>query len=233
MEKELKIFVYEEGEPPLFHNGPCKNIYSTEGNFIHAIEMDSRFRTNDPNKAHVFFLPLSVVMLVRFVYVRDSHDFTPLRRTVADYVNVIGTKYPFWNRTLGADHFMLSCHDWVSITSLTTNSSNKQPIIDLITGSGSIKIRTPFVQELHSGTVQRQHIRRLQPIKGRITPGNQSADGCVDRISRWPISLAPPNSGFLRRRTSRPNKAHSNPAMGEQGPGYSSPPVPPGRGLLH
>ncbi|XP_023544606.1 probable glycosyltransferase At5g03795 [Cucurbita pepo subsp. pepo] len=112
MEKELKIFVYEEGEPPLFHNGPCKNIYSTEGNFIHAIEMDSRFRTNDPNKAHVFFLPLSVVMLVRFVYVRDSHDFTPLRRTVADYVNVIGTKYPFWNRTLGADHFMLSCHDW-------------------------------------------------------------------------------------------------------------------------
>ncbi|XP_022972675.1 probable glycosyltransferase At5g03795 [Cucurbita maxima] len=112
MEKELKIFVYEEGEPPLFHNGPCKSIYSTEGNFIHAIEMDTRFRTKDPDKAHVFFLPLSVAMLVQFVYVRDSHDFTPIRRTVIDYVNVIRTKYPFWNRTLGADHFMLSCHDW-------------------------------------------------------------------------------------------------------------------------
>ncbi|XP_038883057.1 probable glycosyltransferase At5g03795 [Benincasa hispida] len=112
MEKELKIFVYEEGEPPLFHNGPCKSIYSTEGNFIHAIEMDSRFRTKDPEKAHVFFLPLSVAMLVRFVYVHDSHDFTPIRHTVVDYINVIGTKYPFWNRTLGADHFMLSCHDW-------------------------------------------------------------------------------------------------------------------------
>ncbi|KAL0543713.1 hypothetical protein IC582_018817 [Cucumis melo] len=112
MEKEMKIFVYEEGEPPLFHNGPCKSIYSTEGNFIHAIEMDSQFRTKDPNKAHVFFLPLSVAMLVRFVYVHDSHDFTPIRHTVIDYINVIGTKYPFWNRSLGADHFMLSCHDW-------------------------------------------------------------------------------------------------------------------------
>lgn len=116
MEKELKIFVYEEGEPPLFHNGPCKSIYSTEGNFIHAIEMDTKFRTKDPDKAHVFFLPLSVAMLVQFVYVRDSHDFTPIRRTVVDYVNVIRTKYPFWNRTLGTDHFMLSCHDWVNIS---------------------------------------------------------------------------------------------------------------------
>lgn len=117
MEKQFKVFVYEEGEPPVFHNGPCKSIYSMEGNFIHAIEMNDQFRTRDPEKAHVFFLPFSVAMLVQFVYVRDSHDFGPIKKTVTDYVNVIGGRYPYWNRSLGADHFYLACHDWV-ITSL-------------------------------------------------------------------------------------------------------------------
>jgi len=118
MEKQFKVFVYEEGEPPVFHNGPCKSIYSMEGNFIHAIELNDQFRTRDPQKAHVYFLPFSVVMLVRFVYLRDSRDFGPIRKTVTDYINVIAGKYPFWNRSLGADHFMLACHDWVSASLL-------------------------------------------------------------------------------------------------------------------
>jgi hypothetical protein len=114
MEKQFKVFIYEEGEPPVFHNGPCKDIYSMEGNFIHAIEMNDQFRTKDPQKAHVFFLPFSVVMLVHYVYIRNSHDYGPIKKTVTDYINVISGKYPYWNRSLGADHFMLACHDWVS-----------------------------------------------------------------------------------------------------------------------
>ncbi|KAK4750040.1 hypothetical protein SAY87_027489 [Trapa incisa] len=113
MEKQFKVFVYEEGEPPVFHNGPCKSIYSMEGNFIHMMETNARFRTRDPERAHAFFLPFSVVMMVQFVYVRDSHDFGPIKQTVIDYLNVVSTKYPFWNRSLGSDHFMLACHDWV------------------------------------------------------------------------------------------------------------------------
>lgn len=113
MEKRFKVFVYEEGEPPLFHNGPCKSIYSMEGNFIHEIEVNKQFRTRNPEEAHVYFLPYSVTMLVRFVYVRDSHDFSPIRQTVRDYVNIISTKYPYWNRSLAADHFTVACHDWV------------------------------------------------------------------------------------------------------------------------
>lgn len=111
MEKQLKVFVYEEGEPPLFHNGPCGSIYAMEGNFIHRIEV-SRFRTGDPNKAHVFFLPFSVTSLVRYVYVGDSHDWVPMKNTVRDYINLVAERYPFWNRSLGADHLMLACHDW-------------------------------------------------------------------------------------------------------------------------
>ncbi|KAL5716800.1 hypothetical protein ACHQM5_009920 [Ranunculus cassubicifolius] len=117
MEKQFKVFIYEEGEPPLFHNGPCKSLYSMEGNFIHELEIHPRFRTRDPDKAHVFFLPFSVTMMVKFIYESGSHNTDPMRATVTDYVNIISTKYPYWNRSLGADHFMLSCHDWGPLVS--------------------------------------------------------------------------------------------------------------------
>ncbi|KAG7549397.1 Exostosin-like [Arabidopsis thaliana x Arabidopsis arenosa] len=112
MEKQFKIYVYKEGEPPLFHDGPCKSIYSMEGSFIYEMETDTRFRTNNPDKAHAFYLPFSVVKMVRFVYERNSRDFSPIRNTVRDYINLVGDKYPYWNRSIGADHFILSCHDW-------------------------------------------------------------------------------------------------------------------------
>ncbi|KAK6942687.1 Exostosin, GT47 domain [Dillenia turbinata] len=128
MEKKFKVYVYKEGEPPVFHNGPGQSIYSTEGNFIGMMEIDSQFRTDNPDKAHVFFLPFSVVMLVKFVYVPDSHDFGLIKKTVFDYVNVISNKYPYWNRTLGADHFMLSCHDWGPETSKAVPNLYKNSI---------------------------------------------------------------------------------------------------------
>ncbi|CAH9110015.1 unnamed protein product [Cuscuta epithymum] len=114
MEKELKIYVYEEGEPPVFHNGPCKSIYAMEGNFIYQME-SSPFRTRDPDKAHIYFLPLSVTAIVHFIYDRTSRSrehWLPMKRTLSDYIHLLASKYPYWNRSSGADHFMLACHDW-------------------------------------------------------------------------------------------------------------------------
>ncbi|KAK3021682.1 hypothetical protein RJ639_047106, partial [Escallonia herrerae] len=127
MEKRFKVFVYGEGERPVFHDGPCKNIYSTEGIFINQIET-SQFRTSDPEKAHVYFLPISVTRMVQFVYKKDSGDhWGPMKRAFSDYVNVIARKYTYWNHSLGFDHFMLSCHDWgpelsTSVPELYNNS---------------------------------------------------------------------------------------------------------------
>ncbi|CAH9113904.1 unnamed protein product [Cuscuta epithymum] len=111
MERRLKVYVYKEGEPPVFHFGPCKHTYAIEGYFIQAMDV-TPFRTSDPNEAHLFFLPFSVTMLTEVIYVRDSHDWSLMKKTAFDYVDVIAHKYPFWNRSLGADHFMLACHDW-------------------------------------------------------------------------------------------------------------------------
>lgn len=113
MEKVFKIYVYEEGEAPIFHNGPCRSIYSTEGRFIHQMERGNRYRTDDPYEAHVYFMPFSVVVMVQYLYEPGSVDMNAIGNTLADYVDTISHKHPFWNTSLGADHFMLSCHDWV------------------------------------------------------------------------------------------------------------------------
>lgn len=113
MEKHFKIFVYEEGEPPVFHYSASEGILGIEGILIHQIEI-SKFRTNDPEKAHVYFLPFSVLSIVSYVYVVDSRSWGPMQNTAADYIDSISRKYPYWNRSLGSDHFMLACHDWVS-----------------------------------------------------------------------------------------------------------------------
>ncbi|PON71337.1 Exostosin-like, partial [Parasponia andersonii] len=115
MERRFKVYVYGEGEPPMAHDGPCKNIYSIEGRFIQEMENGAeRLRTSDGERAHVYFMPFSVTWMVKYLYKPKLHpyDLTPLRQYVADYVKLISLRYPFWNRTNGADHFFVACHDW-------------------------------------------------------------------------------------------------------------------------
>ncbi|KAL5995774.1 hypothetical protein ACLOJK_025844 [Asimina triloba] len=112
MEKKFKVYVYGEGEQPLVHDGPCKDLYTIEGRFIHELDLgNTRYRTHDAHRAHVFFMPFSVAKLVKLTYHFD-YDLSPIYKVVYDYIKVISTKHPFWNRTQGSDHFMLSCHDW-------------------------------------------------------------------------------------------------------------------------
>uniref|UniRef100_A0A453QX83 Exostosin GT47 domain-containing protein n=1 Tax=Aegilops tauschii subsp. strangulata TaxID=200361 RepID=A0A453QX83_AEGTS len=67
MERRFKVYVYEEGEPPILHAGPCKNIYTIEGRFIEQLEFlappAAGVRTWDADRAHAFFLPFSVVQM--------------------------------------------------------------------------------------------------------------------------------------------------------------------------
>lgn len=112
MEKLFKIYVYNEGDRPIFHNGLCKSIYSTEGRLIHEIEKGTLYKTEDPEEALVYLLPFSVVMMVQYLYVPGAREIHAIENTVTDYINVISQNHRYWNRSQGADHFMVSCHDW-------------------------------------------------------------------------------------------------------------------------
>lgn len=114
MEKSFKIYVYQEGIPPLFHTGFLKTVYSTEGLFIHEMNKGQVFQTSDPDKAHVYFLPFSMALMVRYLYVPGARQIPEIGLVFADYINVISDRYPYWNQSHGADHLMLACHDWVS-----------------------------------------------------------------------------------------------------------------------
>uniref|UniRef100_A0A7N0VLV8 Exostosin GT47 domain-containing protein n=1 Tax=Kalanchoe fedtschenkoi TaxID=63787 RepID=A0A7N0VLV8_KALFE len=114
MEKRFKVWSYKEGEPPLFHDGPLNDIYSIEGQFISELEAPGcPFRAQTPDNALAYFLPVSIVNIIRFVYrPYTTYSRHMLQNIVADYIRVLAQKYPYWNRSGGADHFLVSCHDW-------------------------------------------------------------------------------------------------------------------------
>ncbi|KAF5192566.1 Xylogalacturonan beta-1,3-xylosyltransferase [Thalictrum thalictroides] len=112
MESILKVYIYKEGKRPIFHQPHLRGIYASEGWFLKLMEENRQFVTRDPKRAHLFYLPYSARQLQLALYVPDSHDLKPLSIFLRDYVNMIAAKYPFWNHTRGADHFLVACHDW-------------------------------------------------------------------------------------------------------------------------
>ncbi|KAL0394091.1 UNVERIFIED_CONTAM: putative glycosyltransferase [Sesamum latifolium] len=112
MEQTLKVYIYAEGERPIFHQPPLKGIYASEGWFMKQLKSNKRFVTKNPKKAHLFYLPFSSRMLEVTLYVPNSHDRKSLIEHLSNYVEMITAKYHFWNRTAGADHFLVACHDW-------------------------------------------------------------------------------------------------------------------------
>ncbi|CAI0629407.1 unnamed protein product [Linum tenue] len=117
MVKRFKIWTYREGERPLVHRAPMTNIYSIEGQFLDEMESGkSPFRAQTPEEAHMFYIPVSVASIIHFIYqpvlTKKDYDRGRLHRIVDDYVGIVAGKYPYWNRSQGADHFVVSCHDW-------------------------------------------------------------------------------------------------------------------------
>nr|XP_043626090.1 probable glycosyltransferase At5g11130 [Erigeron canadensis] len=115
MMRTFKIWTYKEGDIPLMHNGPMKYIYSIEGDFIEEMERKGNpMVATHPDEAHAFFIPISITKIVYFLHTpaESIGFFERMQAIVEDYIGVIAQRYPYWNRSNGADHFFVSCHDW-------------------------------------------------------------------------------------------------------------------------
>ena len=113
MESIFKVYIYREGKKPYFHTTKLKGIYASKGWFMRLMVGNKQFVVTDPKKAHMFYLPYSVYEIVRGMYVLDYHNMHPLQLFLRNYVNMIAAKYPFWNIKQGANHYFVTCHDWV------------------------------------------------------------------------------------------------------------------------
>ena len=113
MQMILKIYIYPDGERPIFHEPHLSGIYASEGWFMKFWRQTGSLLQKTRKKAHLFYLPYSSRQLELAFYVPNSHNLRPLSIFLRDYVNMIASKYPFWNRTHGSDHFLVACHDWV------------------------------------------------------------------------------------------------------------------------
>ncbi|GAB2236051.1 hypothetical protein Drorol1_Dr00027781 [Drosera rotundifolia] len=112
MEKMLKVYIYKEGKRPVFHTPTLEGIYASEGWFMKLLESNRNFVTKKAQNAHLFYLPFGSRNLVTALYVPNSHSSDNLVEHLKQYRDQILTIYRYWNRTGGADHFFVACHDW-------------------------------------------------------------------------------------------------------------------------
>lgn len=112
MERVLKVYVYNEGEKPIFHQPGMRGIYASEGWFMKLMEGNKKFVVRDPRKAHLFYLPFSSSKLRKMLYEKNFETRKDLEKHMKNYIDAIARRYRFWNRTNGADHFLAACHDW-------------------------------------------------------------------------------------------------------------------------
>jgi len=86
MVENFKVFVYKPNSAQL-------KFASTVESLFYSSLHNSTYLTQDPEEAHLFFLPF-------------SSDLST--RALAHVLSRIRNDFPYWNRTLGADHFYLS-----------------------------------------------------------------------------------------------------------------------------
>nr|KAJ0206288.1 hypothetical protein LSAT_V11C500262690 [Lactuca sativa] len=174
MMQTFKIWTYKEGDIPLMHNGPMKSIYSAEGHFIEEMERNGNpLAAKHPDEAHAFFIPISVAKIVHYLFTpAEAYGFLERMQTIfEDYIDIISQRYPYWNRSNGADHFFVSCHDWGPIVS-RNNPKLFENLIRVLcnanTSEGFIPMRDVSMTEINGP------YNSIPNVSGGQSPHNRS-----------------------------------------------------------
>ncbi|KAM3335037.1 hypothetical protein ACQJBY_029448 [Aegilops geniculata] len=109
----LKVFIYDlpgKYNKKLLKKDPrCLNHMFAAEIFMHRFLLSSAVRTTNPEEADWFYTP-----------VYPTCDLTPSGlplpfkspRMMRSAIELIATKWPYWNRSEGADHFFVTPHDF-------------------------------------------------------------------------------------------------------------------------
>ena len=103
----------KKGRGGWFTQAQCWEFTHRRGYSFDRWSEGGTFRTTRPEEALLFFMPYSVANMVDDLYQPGSKSMHPLSVFIASYIHTIAAAHPFWNRTHGADHFFVACHDWV------------------------------------------------------------------------------------------------------------------------
>ncbi|EPS69343.1 hypothetical protein M569_05421, partial [Genlisea aurea] len=167
MEQLLKVYIYQEGQKPIFHVPHLTGIYSSEGWFMKLLMENQQFVTKNPKEAHLFYLPYSTRQLQMALYVPNSHNLKPLAVFLRDHVKMIAAKYPFWNRSRGSDHFLVACHDWGPYLLKEHEELMRNTIKALCNADASEKIFIPGKDVSLPETTIRNWKRPLRNVGGK------------------------------------------------------------------
>ncbi|GLT87426.1 hypothetical protein SLE2022_055110 [Rubroshorea leprosula] len=135
MNRSFKIYVYPHSKDQPFANvllPPESNVkgnYASELYFKKAL-MKSHFVTKDPGEADLFYMPFSVSAM----RADPRIDVEGIPDYVKGYIYNISHKYPYWNRTGGADHFYVACHS-IGKTAMDKSFVAKLNVIQLVCSS--------------------------------------------------------------------------------------------------
>lgn len=108
MWKQMQIWVYPSQEARYEHKydgtvGATEDLTSTADLFFRLL-LHSEFVTENPTQAQLFLMPVSMDAL--WLEVGPAGVAEQFKR----YVQKVRTGFPYWDRSLGADHLYLSCH---------------------------------------------------------------------------------------------------------------------------
>ncbi|GJM93779.1 hypothetical protein PR202_ga10367 [Eleusine coracana subsp. coracana] len=181
MERILKVYIYQDGRRPIFHRPPLSGIYASEGWFMKLLKESRRHVVDDAAKAHLFYLPYSSQQLRLTLYVPESHNLRPLSAYLRNFVRGLAAKYPFWNRTRGADHFLVACHDWGPYTTTSHRDLRRNTIKALCNADTSEGIFTPGKDVSLPETTIRMPKRPLRYVGGLPYVAMHT---CVKRLQR-------------------------------------------------
>ncbi|KAJ8557504.1 hypothetical protein K7X08_003129 [Anisodus acutangulus] len=174
MERKFKVYIYKDGDSKTFYRTPRKltGKYSSEGYFFQNIRV-SKFVTEDPDEAHSFFIPISCHKMRG-----KGTSYENMTIIVQNYVDSLIAKYPYWNRTMGADHFFVTCHD-VGVRATEGHPFFHLPfqLEEMTLRSGQLWVSEQVIETLKSGdTGPLVYQKRFYRTKFCICPGGSQVN---------------------------------------------------------